>query len=113
MSKLKFKDEAKVIKMREPILINAMEEIVRGLVGFLLRGPEYQTFCNCSTCEYDTVAIALNVLPAKYITSLESRDRVFESLNTPENMELINREIIHALHIVAKNPKHQIEPTSI
>ena len=31
--------------MSDPILVNVTEEIVRGLVSFLLRGPEYQTFC--------------------------------------------------------------------
>ncbi|MFJ7669054.1 late competence development ComFB family protein [Lysinibacillus sp. NPDC097195] len=92
--------------MSEPILVNVTEEIVRGLVSFLLRGPEYQTFCKCQSCEFETVALALNVLPSKYVTSMEARDEAFKALNTPENIELINREIIRALHVVNKYPRH-------
>jgi len=92
--------------MSEPILVNVTEEIVRGLVSFLLRGPEYQTFCKCQNCEFDTVALALNALPSKYVTSMEARDEAFKVLNTPEKIELINREIIHALHVVNKYPRH-------
>lgn len=99
--------------MSEPIFINVTEEIVRGLVSFLLRGPEYQTFCKCKTCELDTVALTLNALPSKYVTSMESRDRAFLMMNTPEYIELINKEIIHALHVVNKYPRHKVEPTSI
>ncbi|MEG0448504.1 MAG: late competence development ComFB family protein [Lysinibacillus sp.] len=98
--------------MLEPMLVNVTEEIVRGIVSFLLRGPEYQTFCDCTICEFDTVALALNALPNKYVTSLESRDAAFQAMNTPENIELINKEIIHALHVVNKFPRHKIEPTS-
>lgn len=99
--------------MSEPILVNVTEEIVRGLVSFLLRGPEYQTFCKCQTCEFDTVALTLNALPSKYVTSLESRDAAFKMMNTPGNIELINKGIIHALHAVSKHPRHKVEPTSI
>ena len=99
--------------MSEPILVNVTEEIVRGLVSFLLRGPEYQTFCKCQTCEFDTVALALNALPSKYVTSMESRDEAFIMMNTPEHIELINKEIIHALHVVNKFPRHKVEPTSL
>lgn len=99
--------------MTEPILVNVTEEIVRGLVSFLLRGPEYQTFCKCQTCEFDTVAITLNALPSKYVTSMQLRDEAFRTMNTPENIELINREIIRALHAVNKYPRHKVEPTSI
>lgn len=92
--------------MSEPILVNVTEEIVRGLVSFLLRGPEYQTFCKCQICEFQTVAYALNALPSKYVTSKEERDEAFKAMNTPENIELINREIIRALHVVNKHPRH-------
>ena len=99
--------------MSELIFVNVTEEIVRGLVIFLLRGPEYQTFCKCRICEYDTMALALNALPNKYVTSKEARDQAFAMMNTPENIQLINREIIRALHTVSKNPRHKKGPTSI
>ncbi|MEG0384146.1 late competence development ComFB family protein [Solibacillus cecembensis] len=87
-------------------LVNVMEEIVRGLVNFMLHGVEYQTFCHCEQCEMDVNAIALNVLPTRYIVSPKSRDFVFEQLNTPENLEEINKQIIRALHIVNRYPRH-------
>ena len=98
--------------MSDPILVNVTEEIVRGLVSFLLRGPEYQTFCKCEICELDTVALTLNALPSKYVTAMEARDEAFKEMNTPGNIEIINKEIIHALHVVNKYPRHKIEPTS-
>ena len=97
--------------MAEPILVNVTEEIVRGLVSFLLHGTEYQTFCHCNQCEMDIIAIALNALPPKYVASNESRDAAFEQLNTPENIEEVNKQIIRAIHIVGRNPRHTNEPT--
>ncbi|WP_420798390.1 late competence development ComFB family protein [Lysinibacillus cavernae] len=98
--------------MSDLILVNVTEEIVRGLVSFLLRGPEYQTFCKCEICEFDTVALTLNALPSKYVTSMEARDEAFKEMNTPESIERINKEIIHVLHVVNKYPRHKVEPTS-
>ena len=92
--------------MLEPKLVNVTEEIVSGLVSFLLHGTEYQTFCHCMECELDVVAIALNALPTKYVASEESRNRAFERLNTPENIEEINKQIIRAIHVVGRNPRH-------
>ena len=92
--------------MGESVLVNVTEEIVRGLVSFLLRGPEYQTFCHCQQCELDIMALTLNALPPKYVASLESRDRAFKEMNTPEMIEEINKQIIHAIHVVGKTPRH-------
>ena len=87
-------------------LVNVTEEIVRGLVSFLLHGVEYQTFCHCEQCQMDVNAIALNALPARYVASEKARDVVFKQLNTPESIEEINKQIIRALHIVSRNPRH-------
>ncbi|WP_208327643.1 late competence development ComFB family protein [Lysinibacillus sp. YR326] len=91
--------------MSNPILVNVTEEIVRGLVRFLLQGPEYQTFCKCETCELVVVAHTLNELPNTYVTSNEYRDAAFEIMKTPENLKLINKEIIHALHAENNHPQ--------
>lgn len=87
-------------------LVNVTEEIVRGLVKFLLHGVEYQTFCRCEQCEMDIVAIALNALPTRYVAHRESRDAVFKELNSPKNIEEINKQIIRAIHMVGRNPMH-------
>lgn len=91
------------------ILVNVTEEIVRGLVSFMLRGPEYQAFCNCIICETDVIALTLNALPTKYVSNPQMRNIAFSELNTPENIELINREIIRAIYVVARQPKHSVE----
>ncbi|MCH7323660.1 MULTISPECIES: late competence development ComFB family protein [Solibacillus] len=87
-------------------LVNVTEEIVRGLVSFLLHGVEYQTFCHCEQCEMDVNAIALNALPSRYVASEKARDDVFKQLNTSENIEEINKQIIRALHMVGRYPRH-------
>ena len=87
-------------------LVNVTEEIVRGLVSFLLHGVEYPTFCHCEQCEMDVAAIALNSLPARYVASEESRDAAFNQMNTPESIEEINKQIIRALHLVKQYPSH-------
>lgn len=92
--------------MTEPVLINVTEEIVRGLVNFMLQSPDYQTFCHCRECELDVVAIALNALPSKYVVSTESRNAAYEKVNRPENIEYITKQIIRAFHKVSKNPHH-------
>lgn len=97
------------MKKSDVILVNVTEEIVNGLVTFKLRGPEYQTFCNCIVCETDVKALTLNALPAKYVSNPAMRNAAFAELNTPENIEKINREIIRAIYVVARKPKHTLE----
>lgn len=94
------------IEMAKMKLVNVTEEIVRGLVSFLLHGVEYQTFCHCEQCEMDVNAIALNALPTRYVASEKARDAVFKQLNTPESIEEINKQIIRALHVVNRYPSH-------
>lgn len=92
--------------MKEASLQNVTEEIVKGLVNFMLHSPDYQTFCHCEKCELDIIAIALNNLPSKYVGNERGRNEAFVKMNTPQNIEKINREIIKAFHIVSINPRH-------
>ena len=92
--------------MTEPVLVNVTEEIVRGLVSFMLYSPDYQIFCHCKECELEVMAIALNKLPSKYVVSTEARNAAYEQINCPENIENINKQIIRAIHIVSKKPHH-------
>ena len=87
-------------------LKNVMEEIVSGLVSFMLHSPDYQTFCRCDQCALEVEALALNSLPPKYVASEEARNAAFEQINRPENIEFVNKQIIKALHAVSKNPNH-------
>lgn len=92
--------------MTQPILLNVTEEIVSGLVRFLLYGPEYQTFCHCKQCELNIIAETLNHLQPKYVASDAERTRAFVVLNTPQNIETINKEIIHAIHKIGQSVGH-------
>lgn len=83
-----------------------MEEIVATLVTVLMVSPDYQTFCQCKKCRNDIISLSLNTLPCHYVTTEEGRKRVFEILNTDENLKWINKRIIAAIHTVAKFPKH-------
>ena len=92
--------------MKETDLINVTEEIVRGLVSFMLQSPEYQIFCDCKECELDVVAMTLNTLPSRYVVSNAARNYEFDQYNRPENIEKINKQIIWALHVVSKKEDH-------
>lgn len=89
---------------RIELLTNVMEEIVQSLVRVLMRGTEYQTFCKCPQCELDIIALSLNTLPTHYVTTEKGRKAVFERMNTLENLEWINKRIIHSIHVVGKYP---------
>lgn len=88
------------------LLINVTEEIVVGLVGFYLRGVEYQTFCHCDKCERKIIATTLNAMPSYYVTNEQERNEAFAKLNTDEQVEFMNSTIIHAIHTVGKVPNH-------
>lgn len=93
--------------MTQPIFVNVTEEIVCGLVRFLLNGPEYQTFCHCKDCERRISAYAMNQLPNYYVTSDKEREIAFRKLNSDENIALLNKAIITAIHRVGKKPNHK------
>ncbi|HWL11752.1 MAG TPA: late competence development ComFB family protein [Ureibacillus sp.] len=94
--------------MSKPILLNVTEEIVHGLVRFMLHSPEYQTFCDCDFCQMDICADALNNLPAYYVSNNHAREEAYLKLKSPEQMDLINKKIIVSIHTVGKKPNHKI-----
>ncbi|MFC5559396.1 late competence development ComFB family protein [Ureibacillus thermophilus] len=89
-------------------LVNVMEELVSGLVRFFLRSPEYQIFCNCNECEMRIVAKALNNLPPHYVVSESEREKVFNELKSPKNIEIINKEIIRAIYEAGNRRNHVV-----
>ena len=94
--------------MSKPILKNVTEEIVQGLVRFLLYGSEYQTFCDCDFCQMTICADALNHLPTYYVSTSDASEEAYLTLKSSENIELINKKIIVAIHTVGKKPNHTI-----
>ncbi|MDN4495452.1 late competence development ComFB family protein [Ureibacillus aquaedulcis] len=94
--------------MSKPILINVTEEIVLGLVRFLLHSPGYQTFCDCEYCQMAICSVALNNLPTYYVSTSDAREEAYLTLKTQENLEVINKKIIAAIHEVGKKANHTI-----
>ncbi|QCR34000.1 late competence development ComFB family protein [Lysinibacillus sp. SGAir0095] len=92
--------------MFKPILLNVTEEIVQGLVRFLLHSPDYQTFCDCNFCQMNICADALNHLPTYYVSTNDAREEAYSTLKTSEHIELLNKKIIIAIHTVGKKPNH-------
>ncbi len=92
--------------MSQPKLLNVTEEIVHGLVRFLLFSSDYQTFCHCEHCELNIVANVLNKLPSNYVSSIQERNDVYNKLKNSIYINIVNKEIIHAIHSVGKEPGH-------
>lgn len=102
---MKWSKEAGINLMNKDF-VNVMEELVVTLVDFSLMGTDYQTFCKCSKCRSDIIALSLNTLPSHYVTTQDGRNMTFERLNTNENRKWINKRIISSIHLVGKYPKH-------
>ncbi|WLD94018.1 late competence development ComFB family protein [Alkalihalobacillus sp. AL-G] len=85
---------------------NVMEEIVPTIVKVLLNSPDYQTVCRCEKCTVDIIALSLNSIPARYVTSDDKRNLVYELFGKPFMREMLNKHIIGAIHVVRKNPNH-------
>lgn len=84
-------------------LMNVTEELVQGIVRFFLNGSEYPTYCHCDECEANVCAIALNHLQNQYVTTAEAREKAYMHLKQPAQMNEINKQIIHAIHIIGQN----------
>ncbi|KGX86923.1 late competence development ComFB family protein [Pontibacillus litoralis] len=86
---------------------NVMEEVSISIITVLLNSADYQTFCKCTQCRNEILALSLNTLPSHYVTTEQGRRQAFELLNTTENLKWINKRIINAIHVVGKYPNHK------
>lgn len=86
------------------LIRNYMEEVVDKLIPSILEN--YDDICKCSKCIDDIKAIALNNLPAKYIST--EKGMVYTKLNELSDQFNTNviKEIVLAINIVSKNPEH-------
>ena len=92
-------------------LVNMMENFVTNKVEQLL--PEYAC-CQCDNCKEDIIAIALNDLPPKYVST--AKGELFTRANAllQQNAVDIDIAVAKAIEIVGKRPRHILEtpPTS-
>jgi competence protein ComFB len=84
-------------------MVNIMEKIVGDRLSHLLENFDC---CKCDICKDDMLAIALNNVPTKYVTS--HKGELFgrtETLNQHISTDL-DITIIKAINRVARTPNH-------
>ncbi|WP_027416761.1 late competence development ComFB family protein [Aneurinibacillus terranovensis] len=83
---------------------NAMESIVKHF--FAEFQENYPLKCDCSQCKDDIIAIALNRVPSKYV-STEVGEVYIKTLMMDKQIESdVIKEITNAVMVVEKNPRH-------
>lgn len=86
------------------MLKNYMEDAIDHLMPSVLK--DYNGICKCEKCTLDIKALALNGLKPMYtVTNDGSVYLKVNELNNQFKVDIIN-EIIKAVEIVAKNPRH-------
>lgn len=85
-------------------LINMMESFVSERLNEMLQN---ETCCKCERCVEDMKAIALNKLPAKYVST--HNGELFSKLDSTirQNSTDIMVAISAAIECVSKRPSHQ------
>ena len=85
-------------------LINIMEDIVKDKLQEMLK-PE--NCCKCERCVEDMTALALNKLPARYVSS--HNGELFSKLNSlvRQNSVDLNIAVAEASACVSKKPSHK------
>lgn len=86
------------------MLRNYMEDAIDHFMPSVLE--KYPDICKCEKCTLDIKAIALNGLKPMYtVTTNGSIFLKINELNNQFKIDIIN-EIMKAIEIVSKNPKH-------
>ncbi|MCM1227026.1 MAG: late competence development ComFB family protein [Clostridium sp.] len=88
-------------------LVNAMEEIVKAKIDKLIADTD--DCCTCDKCREDMACLALNALPAKYVST--NKGALFSKLSAmvKQNTADIDVACINAINSVKDNPKHDDE----
>lgn len=85
------------------ILVNIFEELVKEKVKDTIQSIE---MCQCKKCRMNACAIALNSLPAKYVTTTKGALLSLLAISNLSNQTTIEVEVIKALKIVRSCPLH-------
>ena len=85
-------------------LLNFMEEVVSRILDELL--AEKSEYCDCPRCRLDTMALALNKLPPKYVVTTKgysyAKTREIETQFRTDILVALTK----ALQAVKENPSH-------
>ena len=84
-------------------LVNVMEKVVEDRLEAMLKT---ENCCQCDRCLEDMKAIALNKLPAKYVST--HNGELFTKLDSTLRQKVvdINVAVSNAIACVSKNPTH-------
>lgn len=87
-------------------LINVMEKIVEEKLENQLKD---RNCCKCERCVEDMTAMALNRLPAKYVSS--HNGELFSKLDSAarQNSVDINVAVTNAIDCVSSRPSHEVK----
>jgi chemotaxis protein methyltransferase CheR len=88
-------------------LKNIIEDIAADYLNVIL-ALRYD-ICTCQLCKNDMLAYVLSRVPAKYVTTEEAGLREIIEQTKAEHQAQIAREIINAIVVVSKNPRHEIK----
>ncbi len=85
-------------------IVNVMENFVGERIAAMLESEEC---CKCERCIDDMTAIALNKLPAKYVST--HNGELFSKLDASirQNAVDINIAVAAAIDAVSKRPSHE------
>ncbi|MCD5404931.1 MAG: late competence development ComFB family protein [Desulfotomaculum sp.] len=91
------------------MVYNYTELMVRQYLDSILK--EYKknnpNMCTCELCKQDIIAIALNNLSTRYVTTEKGRIINQVLLEQIDQKAEIITQILKAIQIVKKNPRHQ------
>lgn len=85
-------------------LINIMEDIVKDKLEEMLKT---ENCCKCERCIEDMTALALNKLPARYVST--HNGELYSKLNSlvRQNSVDLNIAVAEAIACVSKKPSHK------
>jgi len=85
------------------ILVNILEELVRSKVDSSIKAID---MCRCDKCRLNACAIALNALPARYVTTTKGALLALLATSNLEYQAQVQVQVIKALNVVKECPMH-------
>ena len=86
-------------------VINLMETVIQDL--FDQYQKKHALKCNCSHCKEDILALVLNRMPPKYVSSHKGEVYIKTFILNQQLQMDVMKELIRAVKIVEENPRHR------